>query len=121
MNKQSFKRRNLVYLQYSCGFKKDNLKKFRKQFHIPKVNGKDAIYFTGNSFGLQPKSTKKILNQEFTDWAELGVENLVDVASCSVNRYSLEKVCCVKHSVNIVYLFSSLITHSGHSLLCTVS
>ena len=54
-------------------------------------------------------------------WAELGVENLVDVASCSVNRYSLEKVCCVKHSVNIVYLFSPLITHSGHSLLCTVS
>ncbi len=52
----------------------DPLKKFRSLFHIPKVKGKTAIYFTGNSLGLQPKSTKKYLTEELTDWAKLGVE-----------------------------------------------
>jgi kynureninase len=52
----------------------DSLKKFRTQFHIPKVKGKTALYFTGNSLGLQPKSTKKFIDQELTDWAKLGVE-----------------------------------------------
>ncbi len=57
--------------------RKDPLKKYRKQFHIPKVNGKDSIYFTGNSLGLQPKSAKKIINEELSDWAGLGVEGHV--------------------------------------------
>lgn len=52
----------------------DSLKKFRNQFYIPKVKGKTALYFTGNSLGLQPKSTKKFIDQELTDWAKLGVE-----------------------------------------------
>ena len=41
---------------------------------MPKVNGKLALYFTGNSLGLQPKTTKSFINQELTDWAALGVE-----------------------------------------------
>lgn len=57
--------------------RKDSLRKYRKQFLIPKVNGKDSIYFTGNSLGLQPKSAKKIINEELADWASLGVEGHV--------------------------------------------
>jgi kynureninase len=52
----------------------DSLKTFRNQFHLPKVKGKQAIYFTGNSLGLQPKSAKVFINQELEDWAALGVE-----------------------------------------------
>jgi kynureninase len=52
----------------------DPLRSFRSKFHLPKINGKTAIYLTGNSLGLLPKSTKKIVNEELTDWAELGVE-----------------------------------------------
>ncbi|MFM9840473.1 MAG: kynureninase [Cyclobacteriaceae bacterium] len=52
----------------------DPLKSFRKQFHLPKINGKPALYFTGNSLGLQPITTKKIVTEELTDWATLGVE-----------------------------------------------
>lgn len=52
----------------------DPLKKFRNQFHIPKVNGKTSVYFTGNSLGLQPKTTKKFITEELDDWASLGVE-----------------------------------------------
>ncbi len=52
----------------------DPLKSYRTQFHLPKVNGKTALYFTGNSLGLQPKATKKLVNEELEDWAKLGVE-----------------------------------------------
>ena len=34
---------------------KDELRNFRDQYYIPKKEGKDAIYFCGNSLGLQPK------------------------------------------------------------------
>jgi kynureninase len=54
--------------------KTDLLKSFRNKFHLPKINGRDTIYFTGNSLGLQPKSTKSFLDQELSDWAALGVE-----------------------------------------------
>ncbi len=52
----------------------DPLKSYRSQFHIPIVNRKSALYFTGNSLGLQPKATKKLVNEELEDWATLGVE-----------------------------------------------
>jgi kynureninase len=55
----------------------DPLKSFRKQFHLPKVNGKTALYFTGNSLGLQPIAAKKFIMEELTDWAALGVEGHV--------------------------------------------
>jgi kynureninase len=55
----------------------DPLKKFRERFYLPKVNGKEAIYFCGNSLGLQPKTTKELIEQELKDWAELAVEGHV--------------------------------------------
>lgn len=54
--------------------KKDILKNFRNKFFIPQHNGKDCIYFTGNSLGLQPKATSQYIQQELDDWAKLGVE-----------------------------------------------
>ena len=54
--------------------REDPLSEFRNRFHIPKVNGKTAIYLTGNSLGLQPKSTKKKVAEELDDWASLGVD-----------------------------------------------
>ena len=52
----------------------DPLKEFRKAFHLPSINGKTALYFTGNSLGLQPRTTKKFIDEELLDWAKLGVE-----------------------------------------------
>jgi len=53
----------------------DALSNYRNQFYIPKdKNGNDLIYMTGNSLGLQPKTTKQYINQELDDWANLGVE-----------------------------------------------
>ncbi len=53
----------------------DSLKKFREMFYIPKQsNGEDAIYLTGNSLGLQPKTVRAYIEQELKDWETLGVE-----------------------------------------------
>ena len=52
----------------------DVLKAFRHQFYIPQHEGKDAIYLTGNSLGLQPKKTAAYIQSELNDWAALGVE-----------------------------------------------
>src|SRR5688572_21360185 len=53
---------------------KDQLKKFREKFYFPIVNGKETIYFTGNSLGLQPKTTQDYILKELEDWATFGVE-----------------------------------------------
>jgi kynureninase len=52
----------------------DPLKSFREQFYIPVINGKESIYFTGNSLGLQPKTTQEYVLNELEDWANFGVE-----------------------------------------------
>lgn len=52
----------------------DKLGKFRGQFHIPQHEGRDCIYFCGNSLGLQPKAVEEAMMQELTDWKNLGVE-----------------------------------------------
>ena len=52
----------------------DDLHKYRSEFHFPKVKGKQVIYFTGNSLGLQPKRTKSYIDEVMNDWANLAVE-----------------------------------------------
>ncbi len=52
----------------------DPLNKFRNQFIFPKINGKDAIYFCGNSLGLQPKNARTYIEAELDKWANLAVE-----------------------------------------------
>jgi kynureninase len=54
--------------------KNDSLNHLRALFHFPQHNSKDCIYFTGNSLGLQPRSTSEIMQQELDDWAKFGVE-----------------------------------------------
>ena len=54
---------------------RDSLKQFREQFYIPKqAGGVDALYFTGNSLGLQPRATRGYIEQELNDWEKFGVE-----------------------------------------------
>lgn len=52
----------------------DALRSFRNRFYFPKLKGKEAIYLTGNSLGLQPKSARAAIEQEMLDWQNLGVE-----------------------------------------------
>jgi kynureninase len=52
----------------------DKLKSFRDRFFIPLHKGRESIYFTGNSLGLQPKSTRNYIEEELEVWAKQAVE-----------------------------------------------
>ena len=70
----------LMTYQNSLDFAKqldqeDPISYLRNEFHIPRdKKGKEWLYFTGNSLGLQPKITSKYIEQELDDWANFGVE-----------------------------------------------
>ena len=53
---------------------KDPLAKYRNEFIFPQINNKNAIYFTGNSLGLQPKLAQSYVNEIMNDWGNLAVE-----------------------------------------------
>ena len=52
----------------------DPIRDFRQEFLFPQHDGRDVLYFTGNSLGLQPKGAAVILQEELEDWARYGVE-----------------------------------------------
>lgn len=51
----------------------DPLQSLRSRFHFPPHQGGNAIYFCGNSLGLQPKDTEAAIQQELNDWKELAI------------------------------------------------
>ena len=53
---------------------KDPLNHFRDFFIAPTFRGKRAVYFLGNSLGLQPAGTQEALMNVMNSWASLGVE-----------------------------------------------
>ena len=53
--------------------REDKLQSFRSRFYFPKHNGRDTIYFCGNSLGLQPRETTRYFQQELQDWQDLAI------------------------------------------------
>jgi len=54
--------------------KQDPLATYREKFHHPVIDGKQVLYFTGNSLGLMPKSARDYVNKELDEWSQWGVE-----------------------------------------------
>ena len=52
----------------------DPLHAQRESFYFPQHEGKDVLYFCGNSLGLQPKGVLPLLEQEVMDWRRYAVE-----------------------------------------------
>ena len=53
----------------------DPIRRARELFYIPHTaDGTAAVYLTGNSLGLQPKSVRSCIEQELKDWQVLAVE-----------------------------------------------
>jgi kynureninase len=53
----------------------DPLRIERESFIFPKdAQGREMLYFCGNSLGLQPKNARLYVEQELEDWARFGVE-----------------------------------------------
>jgi kynureninase len=57
---------------------KDGLARFKNEFYFPQVNGKDSIYFCGNSLGLQAKKVEAAIQQELNDWKNLGIRGFLN-------------------------------------------
>jgi len=65
--------------QYSLEYarqldQQDSLHSYREQFYAPYLNNKRAVYFLGNSLGLQPKNTQDEVMKIMEGWANFGVE-----------------------------------------------
>mgnify|MGYP001264106834 FL=1 len=70
----------------------DELSIYRNDFNIPKFHQKDAIYFAGNSLGLQRKNYDLYFKQEMEDWKKIGVEGHFNAKTPWVNYHqSLEE------------------------------
>jgi kynureninase len=52
----------------------DALRSSKNEFYFPQVNGRNAIYFLGNSLGLQPKRTETYIKNVLAQWEQHGVE-----------------------------------------------
>ncbi|MEO5891562.1 MAG: kynureninase [Ferruginibacter sp.] len=52
----------------------DALHHYREQFYAPYLHGKRAVYFLGNSLGLQPKTAQDEVLKIMEGWANFGVE-----------------------------------------------
>jgi kynureninase len=113
---------------------KDPLKHFRSCFYIPTFHEKDVKYFTGNSLGLQTKSTAQFIQQELDDWAKWGVEghfnakrpwfsyheNLTEKAAKIVGAKNKEVVITHSLTTNIHLLMVSFYQPKGKrtKILC---
>jgi kynureninase len=105
----------------------DPLKKFRERFYFPQFKGEDVVYFTGNSLGLQPKTTREYINIELEDWAKFGVEGhfharhpwlsyheqLTEKAARLVGAKPVEVVVMNQLTANVHFLFVSFYRPRG--------
>jgi kynureninase len=52
----------------------DDLRDLRNEFLFPEQDGKRFKYLCGNSLGLQPIATRKLVEQQMSNWERLAVE-----------------------------------------------
>ena len=113
---------------------KDSLSKYRNEFNIPKFKNENAVYFNGNSLGLQLKKHDRYLKQELDDWKTMGVDghfhaktpwfdyhkSLTTHTSEIVGAKLKEVVTMNTLSVNLHLLLTSFYqpTHNRYKILC---
>lgn len=108
----------LEFAQYQDA--NDPLSNYRNQFHIPKNSaGKELIYMTGNSLGLQPKTTKDYINQELDDWANLGVEGHTDAKNpwLKYNEYLTDSMANIVGAKPIEVVVMNTLTANLHFMM----
>ncbi|MFM7217514.1 MAG: kynureninase [Bacteroidota bacterium] len=114
--------------------RKDPLRSFRDKFFFPLVNGKQALYFTGNSLGLQPKTTQHYVLNELEDWATYGVEGhfharmpwfsyqdfLTEQVAQLLGALPIEVVAMNSLTTNLHLLMASFYrpTHERYKIIC---
>jgi kynureninase len=112
----------------------DPLRSFREKFYIPNFHEQPVRYFTGNSLGLQPKTTANYIQEELSEWAKYGVEghfmakrpwfsyheNLTEMAAEVVGALPIEVVITHSLTTNLHLLMVSFFRPQGKrkKILC---
>ena len=98
----------------------DPISYLRNEFHIPRdKHGKEWLYFTGNSLGLQPKTTSKYINQELDDWANFGVEGHFEAKNPWLSYHELltDKMAKIVGAKPIEVVVMNTLTTNLHLLM----
>ena len=100
--------------------KEDPLANYRSRFHVPGTSdGKPWLYFTGNSLGLQPKSTQQYIQEELEDWQNLGVEGHILGRKPWLPYHEMltEKMCKIVGAKPIEVVIMNTLTTNLHLLM----
>ena len=113
--------------------REDKLHRFRSRFFIPPIPTagpshnavpsptSDAIYFCGNSLGLQPRDTEAYIRQELEDWRQLAIGGYLHAKNPWMTyqlpfRLPLSKIAgCLPEEVTVM----NALTVNLHLLLLT--
>lgn len=98
---------------------KDPLKAFRNKFHFPTFHSNEVVYLTGNSLGLQPKTTASYIKEELDAWAKFGVEGhfLADKPWFSYHEFLTEKAAKVVGAKSEEVVITHSLTTNLHLLM----
>jgi kynureninase len=97
----------------------DPLANFRDRFHIPRHEDHEAIYFTGNSLGLMPRTVRSYVEQELKDWEALGVEGHLNARNpwLPYHEFLTEQMAGVVGALPIETVVMNSLTVNLHLLL----
>lgn len=97
----------------------DPLADFRDKFLFPTFHEKEVRYFTGNSLGLQPKSTREYINKELDAWAKYGVEGhfLAEKPWFAYHEFLSEKAAKVVGALPSEVVITHSLTTNLHLLM----
>ena len=98
----------------------DPISYLRNEFHMPRdKHGKEWLYFTGNSLGLQPKTTSKYIKQELDDWANFGVEGHFEAKNPWLSYHELltDKMAKIVGAKPIEVVVMNTLTTNLHLLM----
>jgi kynureninase len=98
---------------------KDPLRSYRERFFVPQFNGRDAVYFCGNSLGLQPKTTSAYIQAELDDWSKYGVEGHFDAARpwFAYHEFLTEKAAKIVGAKPVEVVVTHSLTTNLHLLM----
>ena len=98
---------------------KDKLNTYRDKFYIPVINGIETVYFTGNSLGLQPKSTQSYIQNELDAWKDWGVEGhfLAEKPWFKYHEFLTEKTAKIVGALPIEVVVTHSLTTNLHLLM----
>jgi kynureninase len=97
----------------------DPLAGYRGRFHIPSHESREAVYFTGNSLGLMPRTVRSYVEQELNDWENLGVEGHLNAKNpwLPYHEFLTEQIASVVGALPIETVVMNSLTVNLHLLM----